>query len=353
MLKLPLISHEMPHDLHDYVLTDAQTAGEYINDYMFVLLHRYIDDPVYKAIVDRYDGFKIMDNSCFELGAALSNELIAQYFHIMKPDVFVLPDVLGDMEETIGRSFDFMTDYPELTEYAMAVIQGNTTPEFLECYKVFDAVPNLAMIGIPFCFNWAMNCGVSPRDHSLVRVKLLQNLEPIINKDRRHHLLGTWCAEEFKEYHSYDWVYSIDTSNPVAAAIESNIYVEGEGVSTKPKIKFDKFADMFVTSELVHDIIVNVGRFRRIAKRPIKGIKILKEDKINPVHYRAADSIQVIDVIEHWDLDFKRGNVVKYVLRAGQKAEEGYKDIAKEIEDLTKAKWYLERTINNLNKMVK
>ena len=30
MLKLPLISHEMPHDLHDYVLTDAQTAGEYI-----------------------------------------------------------------------------------------------------------------------------------------------------------------------------------------------------------------------------------------------------------------------------------------------------------------------------------
>jgi len=253
-----------------------------------------------------------------------------------------------------------MVEYPHLTKQAMGVIQGNTTPEFMQCYKTFDDVADLAMIGIPFCFNWAMNSDVSPYDHSLVRVKLLQKLEPIINKNRAHHLLGTWCASEFAEYHLYDWITSIDTSNPVAAAIECDLYVPGEGTPRKPKIKFDEFATIPVTSNLVHDIIINVNRFKDIAKRTKAqpstngDNEILKEvDKINPNHYRATDSIQVIDVIEHWNLDFKRGNVVKYVLRAGQKSEEGYDAIAKEIEDLTKAKWYLERAIKKLNEVVK
>lgn len=71
-------------------------------------------------------------------------------------------------------------------------------------------------------------------------------------------------------------------------------------------------------------------------------------DKINPDHYKASDKLQVIDVIEHWDLDFSRGNVAKYLLRAGEKTEEGYDNIQKEIEDLTKAGWYLQRSIDKL-----
>ena len=42
---------------------------------------------------------------------------------------------------------------------------------------------------------------------------------------------------------------------------------------------------------------------------------------------------------ESWSMDFSTGNVVKYVTRAK------YKD--KPLEDLKKAKWYLERLIEN------
>lgn len=65
-------------------------------------------------------------------------------------------------------------------------------------------------------------------------------------------------------------------------------------------------------------------------------------DVINsPAHY-AKGKIETIEAIEDWGLNYHRGNCVKYVSRAGKK------DAAKEIEDLGKAKWYLEREIERL-----
>lgn len=60
-------------------------------------------------------------------------------------------------------------------------------------------------------------------------------------------------------------------------------------------------------------------------------------DLINqPPHYRAG-GIEAIDVIEAFELGFRLGNCVKYVLRAGRKNDA--------IEDLRKARWYLDREI--------
>jgi len=74
-------------------------------------------------------------------------------------------------------------------------------------------------------------------------------------------------------------------------------------------------------------------------------------DNINPDHYKShAGGYQVIDIIEFFQLNFSRGNAVKYLLRAGRKAEEGYRGSEKEIEDLNKAKWYIEREIERINK---
>jgi hypothetical protein len=58
----------------------------------------------------------------------------------------------------------------------------------------------------------------------------------------------------------------------------------------------------------------------------------------HPPHYQSG-GLEAIDVIEAFKLDFCTGNAVKYLLRAGKK------DPAKFIEDLAKAKWYIERAI--------
>lgn len=62
---------------------------------------------------------------------------------------------------------------------------------------------------------------------------------------------------------------------------------------------------------------------------------------ITPKHYNST-KISPIEAIEDWNLGFALGNVIKYVGRAGKK------DSNTILEDLEKAKWYLEREINNL-----
>ena len=65
-------------------------------------------------------------------------------------------------------------------------------------------------------------------------------------------------------------------------------------------------------------------------------------DNVNhPSHYTDG-KIEVIDFIEDKKLNYHRGNAVKYICRAGKK------DPAKEIEDLEKAVWYINREIQRL-----
>lgn len=63
-------------------------------------------------------------------------------------------------------------------------------------------------------------------------------------------------------------------------------------------------------------------------------------DPVRPDHYHRESGHEVIDVIAAWGLDFDRGNVVKYVARAGRKGDE--------LTDLRKAKQYLEHAIARL-----
>ncbi|SKS41982.1 DUF3310 domain-containing protein [Mycobacteroides abscessus] len=67
-------------------------------------------------------------------------------------------------------------------------------------------------------------------------------------------------------------------------------------------------------------------------------------DAINPSHYKDgySNGAEVIDITEN--LNFNRGNAVKYIARAGKK------DPTTEIQDLRKAKWYIERELERLGK---
>lgn len=63
-----------------------------------------------------------------------------------------------------------------------------------------------------------------------------------------------------------------------------------------------------------------------------------------PAHYGGKDNpYEAIKVIRAWGLDFWLGNTVKYISRAGKK---GGPD--KELEDLRKARWYLDDRIKEL-----
>jgi len=89
------------------------------------------------------------------------------------------------------------------------------------------------------------------------------------------------------------------------------------------------------------------------ARKYARGMKVIavstsnksihsKADMVNhPPHYKAG-GIETIDFIEAKNLGYNLGNVVKYVSRADLKGNK--------LEDLQKAKWYLERAIANISK---
>ncbi len=67
----------------------------------------------------------------------------------------------------------------------------------------------------------------------------------------------------------------------------------------------------------------------------------IKNRAINhPAHYQSS-KMEVIDIIEAFQLNFLTGNVIKYLLRAGKKGDA--------LEDLKKAQWYLQRAIDGLS----
>lgn len=78
-----------------------------------------------------------------------------------------------------------------------------------------------------------------------------------------------------------------------------------------------------------------------IEEQEVKTVELPKtEDVINhPSHYTRG-KIEVIDFIEDQQLPYHLGNVIKYIARAGYKGDK--------LEDLKKARWYLDRYINEV-----
>lgn len=117
--------------------------------------------------------------------------------------------------------------------------------------------------------------------------------------------------------------------------------------------------DLKVSPQLVYAVAVKGGYLKKKAKKakkakkPSKIVKAVKQmdlelknllvvkgiDKVNhPPHYRTG-GIETIDFIEAKDLNYRLGNVVKYVSRAGRKLD------SNPVEDLEKAAWYLNREL--------
>lgn len=76
-------------------------------------------------------------------------------------------------------------------------------------------------------------------------------------------------------------------------------------------------------------------------------------DNVNhPKHYTSHPSgVECIEITEHYG--FCVGNAIKYLWRAGLKKDGTLDDIDKEIEDVRKAAWYVQRHLENLQKKKK
>ena len=138
------------------------------------------------------------------------------------------------------------------------------------------------------------------------KINALSNRElaDLWNKVKRDECAGNNCV--------FDACY--DCGGDCLKGIEAWLGLECETEENQPA---DKHVDLQKVSEKVCD---NVN---------------------HPSHYNHG-KIEVIDFIEDQHLGFHLGNAVKYISRAGRK------DPARNVEDLRKAAWYLNRQIERL-----
>ena len=230
------ISHEAPTGLFYYIQSKT--------DYDYCLVHLLEEDETYKDLFLKAckEREVILDNSIFELGEAFDMKKFFEWVDILKPTWYIIPDALEDSKKTIYNAYVWNQFHrPNRKEKSIAVVQGKTYEEIVECYQTLDEKLDVDMIAISFDYSFYEK--LVPHPNRLVswmlgRVALLGMLEKdgVINRYKPHHLLGAALPQEGLYYRQYDWIYSMDTSNPVVHAIKGIKYKD-TGLMTKESQK--------------------------------------------------------------------------------------------------------------------
>ena len=99
---------------------------------------------------------------------------------------------------------------------------------------------------------------------ALGRVRFVQGLLKLSQlKDIKYHLLGCSIPQEFGWYDNHPQIESIDTSNPIMAALEGTLYDEN-GLTSKPKANMNDHFDIKFEDIQYENILHNTTLFREI-----------------------------------------------------------------------------------------
>ena len=261
------IAHESP-------IASFNTIQQY-TDYDYALVHLFEENEEYLAKFEeaRDKGREIiLDNSIFELGEAFDSDRFAFWIDYLKPTWYIVPDSLENAKRTMHNMAEWNFKYANALaapSKKIGVVQGKTYSEIVTCYEWMTTIAEVDMVAISFDYSLYEQMVPHPNKYvswMLGRVTLLGKMlrDGVINTDIPHHLLGCGLPQEFAFYKDYDWIYSLDTSNPVVHGL-LNIPYTDQGLWDKASIKLFEMINMVPTSEELTQAVYNVQRFRWFA----------------------------------------------------------------------------------------
>ena len=267
-----LVSHESP-------IAILEESKSY-NDYDYALVHLFETQPDYLNFFKRSlaAGREVLlDNSIFELGKAFDPSKYIDYASDLDPTFLIVPDVLEDAKATMSSWNTFHLNY-KLSDYTNAstigVVQGETYQDIVDCYKFMS--DNADYIAISFDYSWYNKIAYSQRPGRLGhldrycsgRPHLINRLvdDGVWDNTKPHHLLGCGLPQEFSFYNNagWDWIYSLDTSNPVVHGLKGIEYKDS-GLWDKESQKLFTMINSEVSEDQLNTIKYNVNMFRQLA----------------------------------------------------------------------------------------
>jgi len=266
------VSHECPVSILD--------KSHLISDFDYCLVHLTETHPAYynyyKTARTVYNREVLLDNSIFELGHAFEGSKFLAAVLDIKPNMFIVPDVLEESRLTIDSFSSWKNNITqikgELVTRAIGAVQGKTWQELIDCYKFMS--DNADMIAISFDFSYYEITGegrTKLEKWCSGRQRFIDQLidKGVWNWNKPHHLLGCSLAREFNYYVNRD-IYNIvscDTSNPIVAALHGLRYDAEYGLPIKPSTKLADLIDHNVTEEEMDILEYNVKMFKKILCR--------------------------------------------------------------------------------------
>lgn len=260
--------HEAPKSIFKQV--QDLTDGDY------ALVHLFEKDPEYlemfkKAVKEGRE--VILDNSVFELEKAFDPEEFVYWINILNPTYYIVPDVLENARATIKNMEDWIKNWlPKVhtSSKVIGVVQGDSFFDISTCYQFMDKV-GVDKIAVPFDYSYYRDSCPHPNKYiswALGRVKLLGDLEQdgILNKKKPHHLLGCGTPGEGIFYNSpeFDFIDSVDTSNPVVHGLKHILYDGPLGLTKKVSQKLCDLIDSDIDYVQWISIKHNIKEFQRL-----------------------------------------------------------------------------------------
>lgn len=256
------IAHESPKSIFNEV--------QKYTDYDYALVHLLEEDDEYFTQFEsaiRQGREVILDNSIFELEEAFDAIKFDKWVNRMKPTWYIVPDALEDADKTCKQMEDWNNKglgYEGSGK--IGVVQGKTYDEIVDCYNYMNKIADVDMIAISFDYSYYTASVPHPNKYvswMLGRVKLLGDLrrDGVINVLKPHHLLGCGLPQEFAFYKNsdYDWIYSLDTSNPVVHGIKGISYGT-DGLWNKERQKLHELINADI--EDTNLILNNIQKFK-------------------------------------------------------------------------------------------
>lgn len=298
------ISHEVPLALLE--------TSKFFNDFDYALVHLFEKYPEYldfymKSV--KAGRTVYLDNSLYELGEAFDPKAYVDWINTLRPTYYIVPDTFWDTSATIVQAMDWLLNHnPSIKAESkmIGVAQGATYEDIRKCYRFMCSVMDMVAFTFKFPNNFVENSGKFFRDNymkvlkkfqpflpdcsereaiatieqAIIRCAVLDTLyeDGVIDKTKPHHLLGLqntlgleWLKEHFS---SYNWLTSIDTSNPIINGLIGKPYKPHQTIcggrvcndsEAKPK---EVLADFFENQidKMQFDIIKhNVLAFRKLA----------------------------------------------------------------------------------------
>ena len=180
---------------------------------------------------------------------------------------FIIPDVWEDYESSVKNAIKWKDI--ELPDYTtkVVVVQGKTLEDAKSCF--YDYL-GLGYEKIAFSYGAAWYNDVCPHPNkdlgkAIGRFNFISSLyqNEWIPHYLRIHLLGTASPIEFGMYSNMPNIESIDTSNPIMAAIGEMPY-HNLGLTSKPKANMNECQDIDIESINIDLIEHNVEQFKKI-----------------------------------------------------------------------------------------